>query len=90
MSKLEKTLNKWKNRPTLVEKEEVVSVLGRFGFDLDYKTGSHIIVTHGCLKGHPGFGVAGEFTLPIKSGRKVKGVYLKTILRAIEIIKEAG
>jgi len=88
VGKLEKILKKWQSRPTLVEKNEVISVLQRFGFELDFKRGSHIIVRHEKLIGMPNFGQNGEFTLPVKGGRKIKGFYLLQIIKAIEIIKE--
>jgi len=88
MSKIYKTLNKWKKHPILVEKREVLKVLERYGFTIENKKGSHIIVSHKFLIDIPEFGANGEFTIPIKSGRKVKGVYLKRILLAIEIIEE--
>jgi len=88
VGKLEKTLKKWESKPTHVEKDEVISVLKRFEFELYFKRGSHIIVRHEKLIGVPNYGQNGEFTLPVKSGRKIKGVYLPRILEAIEIVKE--
>ncbi len=88
MSKIEKILKKWRARPTSVDKNEVIKMLERYGFDLDFKPGSHIVVSHLKLKNHPGFGALGEFTVPIKSGKSVKGVYLRKILKAMEIVSE--
>ena len=88
MSKVKKILKHWESKPKLVEKEEVISILKRFGFNLDFKRGSHIIVSHSRLINRSGFGQDGEFTLPIKGGKKVKGYYLKNILEAISILEE--
>jgi predicted RNA binding protein YcfA (HicA-like mRNA interferase family) len=88
MGKLEKILKKWESKPTEVSKTEVVSILERFGFELDFKRGSHIVVRHEKLVNQKHFGAMGEFTIPIKSGRTVKGFYLREILVAIEIIRE--
>ena len=88
MSKIEKILAKWKSHPKFVEKEEVFSVLERFGFRVESKSGSHNIISHESLIGHPNFGLRGEFCIPVKHGRKVKGFYLKRVLEAIEIVQE--
>ncbi|NOX89102.1 MAG: type II toxin-antitoxin system HicA family toxin [Calditrichaeota bacterium] len=88
MSKIEKILKKWESKPTEVSKDEVVNVLERFGFELDLKRGSHIVVRHLKLIDQPNFGSMGEFTIPSKHGRTVKGVYLKKILIAIKIVTE--
>ena len=87
MSKIEKILKKWESRPILVEKDEVLSVLKRFHFNIDQKSGSHIVVSHPSLVNKPNFGRMGEFTVVIKSGQKVKGLYLERILEAISIIQ---
>ena len=89
MSKLEKILERWKStKPKEVKKEEVIHILERFGFSLDYKKGSHIVVKHTKLINRENFGQRGEFSVPVKHGRFVKGFYIKTILIAIEIVRE--
>ena len=88
MSKIDKILTKWKANPALVEKEEVFSVLERFGFTIESKSGSHTVISHEKLIGHPNFGLKGEFCIPVKHGRKVKGFYLKRVLEAIGIVQE--
>ncbi len=90
MSKVEKIFKKWENKPIFVDKEEVISILERYPFEIDYKPGSHIVVRHPCLINQVGFGVNGDFTIPVKNGQKVRGVYLKTILKAIAIITESA
>ncbi len=88
MAKLEKILKSWERKPKEVRRDEVVNVLEKLGFELDFKRGSHIVVRHKKLKGQPDFGLNGEFTIPTVKGRYVKGFYLKDILTAIEIITE--
>lgn len=88
MSKVEKILKKWALRPTEVNKDEVINILERFGFELDFKPGSHIVIRHIKLKNQSGFGGQGEFSVPVRNGRTVKGVYLRAVLTAIEIVTE--
>ena len=88
MSKIEKTLDKWSNRPTEVNKNEVESVLIKYEFTIDKKRGSHWIASHPSLVNKQDFGSLGELCIAIKGGQKVKGVYIKTILEAISIIEE--
>ncbi len=87
MTQLEKKLWKWKEtKPPYVEKNEVFSILKRFGFEYREKSGSHVIVSHPALLEREDYGKIGCFTIAIKSGRKIKYVYLKNIIEAIEII----
>ena len=88
MGKVEKVLKKWGTKPTEVSRDEVVNILKRFGFEFDFKKGSHIVVRHTKLINQANFGALGEFTVPTKKGRTVKGFYLKEILVAISIVKE--
>lgn len=87
MAKTDKILKKWKTNPKEVRKDEVLNVLNSFGLELDFKSGSHIIVRHSKLVNQANFGIKGEFTVPSKNGRTVKGFYIKRVLLAIEIIK---
>ncbi|MBD3378514.1 addiction module toxin, HicA family [candidate division KSB1 bacterium] len=88
MSRIEKILKSWQQRPVSVPKNQVLSVLDRYGFDIEKKSGSHIIVRHSGLINKSGFGINGEFTIPVKGGQSVKGFYLKRILEAIAILEE--
>ena len=91
MSNVEKILQKWiLSRPVTLNKNEVETVLIKYSFNIDKKRGSHWVVSHPALINKPNFGSLGEFSIPIKSGRKVKGVYRKEILEAISIVEEAG
>ncbi len=94
MSRIEKRISKWKNHQFKqdVPVDDLFSVLDYF-FPGSYKygetRGSHIIkVWHECLKGVPGFGPDGDFTIPTKGGKKVKHFYLKDLVKAIDIVRE--
>jgi hypothetical protein len=89
MAQIDKLLTKWAyNTPREETKEKVISVLDRFFVGLyECKTGSHIRVYHPDLKGQPGFGPAGEFTVVISGGQRVKGLYVK---RLAEVILSLG
>ena len=50
MGKVEKILKNWETKPIEVSRNEVVNILQRFGFELDFKRGSHIVVRHENLK----------------------------------------
>jgi|WetSurMetagenome_2_1015567.scaffolds.fasta_scaffold02398_13 hypothetical protein len=90
MGKAEKRLKSWsQNTPPDAPVGEVKAVLKRyFPGKYEEKAGSHIVVRHEKLKGCQEFGINGEFTIPVKSGQKVKGWYLKRLVRAIELVEE--
>ncbi len=90
MGKSVKFLKRWReNRPKEVRFREVKTVLDTYFPGMwEEKTGSHIIVKHELLISIAGFGPKGEFTVVKKHGQKVKGHYLKVILKAIDIIEE--
>jgi len=90
LSKIQKILKRRKSCPTFVSREEVFSVLKRYGFKIEFKRGSHVTVRHEALVGVKNFGLDGEFTIPIYKGHWVKGIYLKRILLAIGIVEGAG
>ena len=92
MSKQEKRFIEWKNNPPIeADVDEVKSLIkafiGKECFIKDSK-GSHIKIQHEKLKGIPDFGVDGRCHIPTKSGKKVKGIYIKKLINVIEIISE--
>lgn len=93
MSKVDKRLNKWlDNTPVDAPVSEVIGILDRF-FDGLYSNpkggSSHYVVRDERLKAFPDlYGHNGEFTVPVKGGQKVKGVYLKRLSQTIKLIKE--
>lgn len=89
MSKIEKTLQKWKNAKQPARREEVIAVLERyFPGDFEHKKGSHIIVRHPLLKALPDHGPKGEFSISVRSGQKVIPHYLRMLARIIEYVEE--
>ncbi|RLB87210.1 MAG: hypothetical protein DRH50_17250 [Deltaproteobacteria bacterium] len=90
MGKPAKILKKWrKNRPKEAKFQEIKTVLNVYFPGMwEEKAGSHIVVRHESLIGISIFGPKGEFTIVKKKGQKVKGHYLKVILKAIDIIEE--
>lgn len=90
MSKADKTIKKWlNNTPTDAPIDRVTPILDRF-FGKDHyekKSGSHIVVSDERLKGVEGYGPDGDFSVPVKSGQKVKGCYLKRIAQTIDYLR---
>lgn len=92
MSKREKRLEKWKNNPPKEAPiDEVVGIIRYFfpqQFD-EKRTGSHRFrIKHKLLIEHPDYGPDGGFDIPVKGGQKVKGVYLKLLAQAVEVVAE--
>jgi hypothetical protein len=91
MSKIEKTLEKWKKGKQPVPIEKVIAVLEKyFRHKYEIKGGSHIVVKHPELKGLPEYGAEGEFVIAIKGGQKVKPIYLKRLVAVIEYLEDIG
>jgi len=92
MSRIDKRYAKWlNNTPTDVPINEVKAILKRF-FPEQFKQNgtSHIVVQDDLLIGKPGYGPLGDFSIPIKGGKRVKGRYLKNLVNTIELLKEFG
>jgi hypothetical protein len=90
MSKIRNVLDRWKTTGQPAPKTRVISVLdkcfpGRYRFGSD----SHIIVEHPALRGLHQF-ANGRFNVVIWKGQKVKPVYLRDIVRAVEYLMEIG
>ena len=52
-------------------------------------TGSHsLIVAHPALAYHSAFEGYGTFSVPSKSGRRIKGVYVDHLIKAIDCITD--
>ncbi|MDP3025570.1 MAG: hypothetical protein Q8O10_08555 [candidate division Zixibacteria bacterium] len=91
MSKILKIIEKWKQGNQPAQKEEVFTILNKFfPGNWECKSGSHVVVRHPLLSGLPEYGVAGEFSIAITGGRKVKHIYLKEILKVVEYLGEKG
>jgi len=92
MSKILKILEKWKHGKQTVPKEEVFAIPNKFfPSGWEQKTGSHVVVRHHLLKLLPEYyGAKGEFSIAIEGGRRVKPVYLKNLVKAIDYLCEMG
>jgi hypothetical protein len=92
MSKLEKKLQKWLVSKQEVPREEIHSVLDHFFpgmWSYGGKPGSHVYkISHPKLKDNPDYGPDGDMTIPVRGGQKILHVYLKKLIKAIEIITE--
>jgi hypothetical protein len=92
MSKVDKIIDKWrrKNYTQDADVSDVELVLEEYFENYIVNTsGSHLFyIQHDLLVGVYGFKSDGSFTIPVKSGRYVKKVYYKTLLKAIDIIEE--
>ncbi len=92
MSKQEKRFIEWKNNPPKEARvNEVISVINAYIGKAYWKwgsKGSHITVRHEKLKGLKDYGQEGEFGIAVKGGQKVKGYYIKDLIKAIDIITE--
>lgn len=51
---------------------------------------SHIVVRCEKLKAFPDYQPYGEISVPVKSGQRVKGYYIKELIKAIGILEELG
>jgi len=92
MAKVDKLLEKWlNNTPKDEPKDKVLAIIERF-FPSQYeqKSGSHIIIQDDLLKNIPEYGPIGEFGVVVSGGQKVKGYYLKRLVKIINLLKELG
>ncbi len=76
MSKLDKILNKFRQKPPEVNFSEVVYVLRAYGFEEKRIKGSH----HS-FRNSEGL----KITIPKKGGQKVKGIYVQKLLKLLEL-----
>lgn len=92
MAKRDKLLEKWRNNtPKEAPVSEVEAVVNYYFRDSRVKgrRGSHnIVVKDERFKGIGEFGALGRLEIPVKSGQKIKGIYLQKIVRAIDILLE--
>ena len=79
MSRREKLLARWKNGVTDELKESVLALLKHYGLE---PSGPHNVIRDSRLADHPRF--LGTLTVPVSRGQKVKGVYLRHIVEALE------
>jgi hypothetical protein len=93
VKKAEKLLLAWRQHcPTHVSREEFDAVashyLGRWLRERA-KPGSHIlIIEHPALAFHPAFRGNATLSISLASGRRVKGIWVNHLIKAIDLIAE--
>jgi predicted RNA binding protein YcfA (HicA-like mRNA interferase family) len=87
MSTFDKLEKKLRDLPTDTEKENILKVFRHYDFEIDLKSGSHIIARHNKLIGIDGYTIDGGVTIPHKHGRKIARIYIKKMFKAIDLIK---
>lgn len=97
MAKPEELYERWKKgRPAEVDRKDLEKVVEHYlGRWLRKGEGSHLwIVEHPALAYHSAFGGKDNLSIAFESGRRVKGVYVEHVIKAIECIhlyhKELG
>ncbi len=90
MGKAEKLLDKWDgNIPKEARVRDVETFLNHFFNGMwDQEGSSHIVVRCGALMGFPDYQPYGEISVPVKGGKKVKGRYIKSLVRAVHLIQD--
>jgi len=89
MGQADKKLRKWLNNPpTHAPVDTVRAMLRRFFDSVEWKGGSHIIVTDDRLQGMKDVGPLNDYSVPVSGGQRVKGRYLRWIAEAVQYIEE--
>ena len=90
MGKAQKLFDKWsENIPKEVRIQEVKTLLNTYFEDQwDHDGTSHIVVRCEKLKTLPDYKPFGEISVPVKGGQKVKGYYIRTLIKAINDLRE--
>jgi len=90
MSKLEKRIESWRNSKQNVTKEEIEPILDKYFSGWIKKGGSshEYKLHHKKLIDIPPYGPGGHLTIPVTGGQSIKYIYIKNLLKAIDIIKE--
>lgn len=90
MASPEELLEKWKRQtPTEVRIEELLKVARHYIPECirEKTSGSHfLIIEHPFLQYHSAFGGKGRLDLSSTGGRFVKGVWVKSFVKAVELI----
>jgi hypothetical protein len=88
MSKRDKKLKIWKNNtPKTVPKHEVEGILKYYlPNNYSWEGGSHIVIQHDELLKYQQYKPFGEISIPCSGGQRFKGVYLKELVKVLEIL----
>ena len=92
MGKANKLVEKWKKiKPVEVHIKDVKNVLNSYFYDQWFWEGSsHIVVRNSNLKNYRDYQPYGEFSVPVKHGKRVKGIYIRKMLKAISLLEIEG
>ncbi len=92
MGKGQKLLDQWAdNPPKEARVQDVETFLNTYFPDMwDQKKSSHIVVRCEALKAFPNYQPYGELSVPVKGGQKVKGFYIKKLIKAVQLLTELG
>lgn len=91
MAKATDIVESWRNHIQPREDfDKIVKVLGYYGFEIKPGKGSHWVVNHKDLDGEKcgESGLRSEFTVPTIKGRKVAEIYVKRILKYIDLLEQ--
>ncbi|MDM8548713.1 hypothetical protein QUF72_01495 [Desulfobacterales bacterium HSG2] len=90
--KPEKLIMGWRRRvPVEVLRNQLIAVLEKyFPGQYTWRGGSHIVVQDDNLKGLEDYGSEGDFSIPVKSGKKVKRYYIKRLVKTIDLLEQMG
>jgi len=91
MGKAEKLFDRWsENLPKEARIQEVKTLLNTyFEGQWDHDGTSHIVVRCEKLKALPDYQPFGEISVPVKGGQKVKGYYIRSLIKAIKDLQES-
>lgn len=94
VSSADELYERWKrNPPTEVRREEFEKVLRRYlgEFLREGSGSSHLyLVSHEALKNLSATRQHGVWSVPVKSGRMVKGYYVKQLVEIVEHLRREG
>jgi hypothetical protein len=90
MSNVDRKINSWRTTKQNIPISDVKPILDVYFPDWKkFRKGSHYKLKHTSLVGHHTY-MFGSFTLCVEGGQSVKPVYIRKLIRAIEIINEEG
>ncbi|HDR14810.1 MAG TPA: hypothetical protein ENN79_04835 [Desulfobacteraceae bacterium] len=92
MRKADKLLQKWTNNvPKEARVQDVETFINHFfpGMWHQERT-SHIVITCEALKPFREYKPNGELTVAVKGGKRVKGFYIKDLVKAVRLLEELG
>jgi|GEM_PF-802705 len=89
MGKAKKLFDEWgKNVPAEARKQDIITFLNAYFPGMwDQKGSSHIVIRCDKLKVSPDYQPYGELTIPVKGGQKVKGIYIKKLFNAANLLE---